>query len=92
MAESSHNSILLKKSNEEKLNAIITTFGKSEPNVLRFSELFYLLLDRCIFTNRLSFRKFVEIFDLSSKVVPRLQKKDSIVSQQGEPSPTVVPS
>lgn len=37
MTEASHNSILLKKSNEEKLNSLVLTFGKSEPNVLRFS-------------------------------------------------------
>ena len=77
MTESHHNSLLLKKSNEAKLNGLITSFGKAEPNHLRFSELLYMLLDRCIFINRLSFRKFVQIFESASKIVSKTQKKDS---------------
>jgi len=77
MTESQHNSLLLKKSNEVKLNGLISTFGKGEPNYLRFSELLLLLLDRCIFTNRLSFRKFVELFDSAGKIVSKTQRKEA---------------
>lgn len=54
MTESSHNAVILKKSDELRLNEIIARFGKSEPNCLRFGELMQLLLDRCIITNRIS--------------------------------------
>jgi hypothetical protein len=55
MTESAHNAVILKKSDELRLNEMIARFGKSEPNSLRFSELMQLLLDRCIITNRISF-------------------------------------
>lgn len=54
MTEASHNAVMLRKSDELRLNALIASFGKSEPNCLRFSELMQLLLDRCIITNRIS--------------------------------------
>jgi hypothetical protein len=74
-SESSHNSLLMKKSNEIKLNTLVASFAKAEPNHLRFSELLYMLLDRCIFINRLSFKKFAELFDDATKITTKLQKK-----------------
>lgn len=82
MTESHHNSLLLKKSNEAKLNSLITNFGKAEPQYLRFSELLFMLLDRCIFTNRLSFRKFVELFEDAMKVVSKQPRKEQAADQQ----------
>lgn len=35
--EAAHNSFLTKKSNEVKLNNVISMFGKTEPGNLRFS-------------------------------------------------------
>lgn len=62
MTEASHNAVILRKSDELRLNALITGFGKSEPNCLRFSELMQLLLDRCIITNRISILTVFQLF------------------------------
>ncbi len=62
MTETSHNSVVLKKNDEVRLNALIASFGKSEPNCLRFSELLQLLLDRCIINNRISLLTILNLF------------------------------
>lgn len=56
------------ESDQEKLNHLITTFGKTEPNLLKYSELVMLLLDRGIFSHRFTFSTFCEIFEHSQKV------------------------
>ena len=37
MVEPSHNSVVLKKSNEIRLNTLFSQFSKGEPNTLKFS-------------------------------------------------------
>lgn len=62
MISSSHNSIILKKSNETRLNALFSQFSKGEPNTLKFSEYMMFMLDRCVISNTLSFSQVYDLF------------------------------
>lgn len=43
-----------------------------------------MLLDRCIFSNRLSFRKFIELFEGATKVASKMQRKEAQPTEQIE--------
>lgn len=62
MTESRHNSIVLSPSNEERLNKLYAYFTKTEANAMRFSEFMQFLLDRCLLTNKVTLKKFYELF------------------------------
>ena len=58
----------LKEADQEKLNNLIATFGKTQPNLLKFSELTMLLLDRGNFSHRFTIGNYLQLFEKAQKV------------------------
>lgn len=53
---------VLKESDQNKMNLIISNFSKTETGILKFSQLTMLLLDRCVFSQRFTFKSYHDIF------------------------------
>ena len=77
----SHNSVVLKPSNEERFNLIYATFAKAESNAMRFSEFMQFLLDRCLITNKTSIKHFYSLF---------IDATDKRISKEPPPPANVV--
>lgn len=43
-------------------------FARSEPNVLKYSEVVMLMLDRCMFNNKFTLTDFQPLFEAALKV------------------------
>ncbi len=52
----------LSENDQVKITYLITTFAKSEPNLLKYSEAIALLLDRCMFNTKLTLTHFHDLF------------------------------
>lgn len=72
----------LKEADQEKLNNLISAFGKTEANLLKFSELAMLLLDRGIFSHRFTFASLIDLFEKAQNV--KNKKSLDKESVQGE--------
>ena len=48
----------MKEAEESKINTLILTFGRTEANVLKFSEALMLMIDRCVFNHKFTIGKF----------------------------------
>lgn len=59
-----HNAIVLKESEEKRLDELFSGFAKSDPTgmILRFSELLQLALDRNIIQSKISFSILYDCF------------------------------
>jgi hypothetical protein len=58
----------LKEGEQSKINVLILTFGKTEANILKFSETLMMLIDRCVFCNKFTFVDFLELFEIAQTV------------------------
>lgn len=60
--------VSLTEQDETKINTVITTFGKTESNIMKYSEVVMMLLDRCVFNHKFTFGDFQLIFNDALKV------------------------
>jgi hypothetical protein len=61
---------LLSEQDQQKITYFITSFAKSEPNVLKYSETINLLLDRSVFNTKFTLTDFHPLFHEALKVKP----------------------
>lgn len=53
---------VLSANDQSKITYLFTNFAKSEPNILKYSEVIMLLLDRCVFNTKFTFTDFHPLF------------------------------
>ena len=58
----------LTEDDQTKITLIFTNFSKSEPGMLKYSEVVMLLLDRQVFSNQFTFVEFQGLFEAALKV------------------------
>ncbi len=46
----------------QRINQLITNFAKSDPHVLKYSEVLMLMLDRCILSNKFTLGNYHTLF------------------------------
>ena len=73
---------VLSESDQNKISYLVTSFAKSEPNLLKYSEVISLLLDRCVFNTKFTLTEFHPLFLEALKVRPAKPVEKSEV--QGE--------
>jgi hypothetical protein len=73
---------LLSENDQVKITYLVTNFAKSEPNLLKYSEVIGLFLDRCIFNTKFTLTEFHPLFEASLKV--KAVKASDKTEVQGE--------
>ena len=59
---------VLSANDQAKITNLFTNFAKSEPNLLKYSEVIMLLIDRCVFNTKFTFTDFHPLFEAALKV------------------------
>ena len=67
MSGGQHNSVVLSKINEERLQQLWGGFAKSEPNAMRISEYVQLVVDRGLITNQTTLKHFYDLFSAATE-------------------------